>query len=151
MSDQDASDLPPNDALPARAIVPEWVIAIRPAYSRQIFAGTKLVELRRRAPRWAPGQVVHVYESSPTMALVGRIVVGRIVTASPDEIWQRYAAVAGIDHAGYDTYMRGAATCAAIELATAELLDPVPLAVLRARGFTPPQSWCRVRPEVVAP
>src|SRR6185503_3263930 len=70
---------PTIDAMPNQALL----ISVRPRFAEMIFAGTKVVELRRLRPRIGTGDLVFVYVSSPVMALAGAFEVGEVVSGAP--------------------------------------------------------------------
>lgn len=119
-------------------------LSIRPQFAEQIFAGTKTVELRRVRPRIDTGDLVIVYASGSTKALLGAFQVARVVTASPNTIWKEFRNTTGLTREEFDEYFMGRLTAYAIEVAHAWRLPvPVCLPILRKKknGFRPPQSY----------
>lgn len=64
------------------------LISIRPRFADMIFAGNKTVELRRVCPRVSPGDMALVYVSS-VKELKGTFEIGKIISASPTELWKK--------------------------------------------------------------
>jgi predicted transcriptional regulator len=124
----------------------QLLMSIRPEYSSRIFTGEKRFELRRMRVRANPGDIVWVYESAPTMALVGAFAVGRVLFEQLDVIWKRYGASLGVTEREYAAYFARREFGCAIEVAAFRRFDAISLGVLRRRveGFRPPQSylWC---------
>lgn len=119
-------------------------LSIRPRYAAMLIAGTKTVELRRTRPGIEPGSLVVLYASSPRRELVATARVTEIHTATPPEIWSRFASEVGIQRPDYDSYFDGAQHAVAIRLINVEPLSaPLPLSDLRSRieAFRPPQSF----------
>ncbi len=119
-------------------------LSIRPQFAEQIFAGTKTVELRRVRPRIDTGDLVIVYASGDTQALLGAFQVAKVVAASPCTIWKRFRTTTGLTKKEFDTYFSGRLTAYAIEVAHAWRLPvPICLPMLRKKrqGFRPPQSY----------
>lgn len=120
------------------------LLSIRPRYADQIFSGTKRIELRRRRPRVGTGDLVFVYASSPTMALVGAFEVADVIEGKPASIWRQWHAQAGIDKSDFDNYFAGREVGFGLVIANAwQLPIPVNLAALRQKqsNFRPPQSF----------
>ena len=81
------------------------LLSIRPNFADRIMDGSKKVEFRRRHPRQIElGTRMLIYASSPVRALIGTAVVVEVVEASPEEVWDEYQAVGGIDHEQFNAY-----------------------------------------------
>lgn len=88
------------------------------------------------------GDVAFVYETSPTSKVVGRFLVGRVITGTPSET-AIYAEGDTVDQ--IRAYLLGAETSTAIEiLGPTRFVDPIPLAVF-APGLSAPQSYVFLR------
>ena len=119
------------------------LMSIRPRYSRRIFSGAKRFELRRTPIKLAAGDVVVVYESAPSKAIVGAFVVGDVHRGGVRRLWRDLGAEFGVSDEEYRAYFDGAETAHAIEVRKVVEVEPVPLETLRERfnGFRPPQSY----------
>lgn len=120
------------------------LLSIRPKYATKIFDGSKTVELRRVRPRVISGDLVFVYASSPTKALIGAFEVEKVVAAAPAKLWNEVQKKAGLTQVEFDNYFAGAEQGYGIFLKRKWLLSkPVPLETLRKRKtkFRPPQSY----------
>lgn len=120
------------------------LISIRPKYAEKIFNGIKTVELRRIRPRLKSGDLVLVYVSSPTMALMGAFEVGSVTGGSPGQIWKRFNGKSGLTKSEFDDYYDGAKQAFAVVLKRLwKFENPVKLTQLRRNktGFRPPQSY----------
>lgn len=120
------------------------LLSIRPRFAEQIFAGTKIVELRRVCPRVEPGDLVIVYSSGTQKALVGAFQIAQIFKSPPASIWKRFGSGTGLRKAEFESYYAGIETGFAIEIShTWRLVTPVNLADLRRQpgGFLPPQGY----------
>lgn len=120
------------------------LISVRPRFAEMIFAGTKIVELRRLRPRIGQGDLVFVYVSSPVMALEGAFEVGEVVAGSPNSIWRKFSGGSGLLKREFDLYYKGKKTAYAIVIKKVWRL-PVPVRLARLRkekdGFHAPQSY----------
>jgi predicted transcriptional regulator len=128
-------EMPSNHAL---------LISIRPRFVKLIFEGTKTVELRRVKPRLQAGDLVVVYASGSTMAIVGAFVVTGVTEATPKQIWRQHNGEGGLEKDEFDRYFEGKTTGYAIQIGKRwELPCPISLQTLRQLhgGFRPPQSY----------
>lgn len=124
------------------------LLSIRPRFAQQIFAGTKTVELRRVCPKVARGNLVLVYESSPTKKLRGAFEVSGVISKSPTALWNKVGHKSGVTRKEFFDYFKGKRIAHAIVIARAwELPNPICLTTLRQRhgGFRPPQNFHYLR------
>lgn len=129
------------------------LLSVRPRYARLLFDGTKTVELRRVPPTVTRGTLVLIYESAPTMALVGAAVVRAIEVGAPKHLWPCVRDAAGVSRAEYDDYFEGAERAAALHLRSVKrFADPVRLDEIRRRWrwLRPPQSYRYLKARVSA-
>lgn len=127
------------------------LLSVRPSFTRQILDGTKTIELRRVRPQAKAGQMVLIYGSSPTMALLAYGVVERIEMDKPNVFWPRVQHSCGIGWNEYQEYFRATKQAVGIWLRDVTALrKPLALSELRERWpwFRPPQSFCFVRARV---
>lgn len=119
------------------------LMSIRPKFSRRIFDGDKRFELRRTPVRLEPGDIVVVYESAPSKAVVGAFTVNKVRRGEVQGLWREYGPHFGVSHEEYRSYFDGTDEGHAIEVGKVIEVDPVPLEELRERvsGFRPPQSY----------
>lgn len=120
------------------------LISIRPPYAGSVLRGAKTVELRTRAPRFAPGDILIVYEAAPTMAVRGAVEVLGIETGTPAQIRRRFLTEARVSREAFDAYFSGREQAVAIHLGGVfEFSSALTLLELRraAPTFRPPQTW----------
>ena len=121
------------------------LLSIRPNFADRILYGSKKVEFRRQHPRQIElGTRMLIYASSPVRALIGTAVVVEIVEASPEEAWNEYQAVGGIDHEQFNAYYEECDRAIVIRLSKpVRLSKAIPLEDLRCKwpGFHPPQQF----------
>jgi predicted transcriptional regulator len=123
------------------------LLSVRPRFARAILDGTKTVELRRRPVRAAPGTLLIIYASAPTMAVVGTARLGRVLVCEPDAAWQRHHPRLGLERMEFDEYLGGRLACLLLLEDVASLVEPLPLRGLQQEGpFRPPQSYRYVSP-----
>ncbi len=120
------------------------LLSIRPQFVNKLLNGSKSSELRRVKPRVVRGDVVLIYETSPTMALVGYGIVESVTTDRPDKLWQKVKKRSGITKLEFDQYYEGSDMGYAINFSNVDSLrTSVSLSLLRSKidGFHPPQSY----------
>lgn len=120
------------------------LISVHPKYADKIFAGEKTVELRKVRPKVSNGDIVLVYASSPTMALVGGFEVDRVVGTSPTALWSKVKKSAGLTKDEFSDYYNGSSNAYGIFIKKPWYFEtPLALQNLRKKldGFHPPQSY----------
>lgn len=118
------------------------LLSIQPRHAAAILAGTKTVELRRRAPRDIDGATIVLYASGAVRAVVGTVQVATIQNGSPDAIWRQFRQDIGITRPEFDVYFTGTDEAYALVLTDPTLApNPMPLPDLRRHDLEPPQSW----------
>lgn len=123
------------------------LISLEERHARNIFAGTKRVELRRRQMRIDPGDTVWIYVKLPVGCVAGHATVETTHTLSPTQLWRRFGSCSGLARTEFFAYFTGVKKAFALSLRDAQLLpSPVSLAGLRAAssGFQPPQFFSRI-------
>ena len=84
------------------------IISIRPEHVRNIMAGRKTVELRRRFPEALATGVLLIYSSSPEQALVGTARIEQVQRMTPEGLWRRFKDKVCITRDLFDAYFAGA-------------------------------------------
>jgi predicted transcriptional regulator len=123
------------------------VISVLPKFVERIAAGKKAAELRRRAPRIQPGCKVWIYSKAPEAVISICVTVDRIVTGTPQEIWQSHSTYLGVSRAEFENYFRATETGCAIFFNKIQDVSPgVGLSEIRskAKHFHPPQFFKRL-------
>jgi len=129
------------------------LLSIRPNFADRILDGSKTVEFRRRHPRQIElGTRMLIYASSPVRALIGTAIVVEVIEASPEEIWDEYRAVGGIDHEQFNAYYAECDRAIVILLSKpVRFTNAISLDDLRCKwpGFHPPQQFAYMSSERV--
>jgi predicted transcriptional regulator len=123
------------------------LISLTPRHAENIFAGHKLVELRRRTMHITPGTKAWVYVKLPVGAIIGRVTIRAIHNSTPASLWRRFGLVSGLSRSEFFGYFSGVTKGVALELEDVkELRHSVSLTTLRqASGdFQPPQFFVRL-------
>lgn len=124
-------------------------LSIKPQYVEKILTGEKQVELRRQKPRSLPNDWLAIYESSPTMALVGMARVTEVQVKSRGRLWRSVSAIAGVTKSEFDDYFDGCELAVGILFQTVmKFKAPVTLNDLRSvwPEFHPPQGFRYLTP-----
>ena len=77
------------------------LLSIKPEFAHKIFDGTKKYEFRKKVFKDENIRKVIVYASSPEKKVLGEFDIDRILTGTPNEIWQQTKDVSGITHDFY--------------------------------------------------
>ncbi|MCV7288986.1 ASCH domain-containing protein [Mycolicibacterium wolinskyi] len=121
------------------------VMSVHPRYAEAIMDGRKKVEFRKR-PLASDVSVVWVYATAPVQRIIGCFEVDATVTASPRNLWRRFASVGCIDRADFDRYYAGSSVGSGIRIGNViRLEEPAPIRELLPSGV-PPQSFAYVEP-----
>jgi predicted transcriptional regulator len=119
------------------------LLSIKPKYVSMISNGEKKYELRRKCPKVNRDDLILVYESSPTMSLVGAFVVGDVIQKSPMALWRCVGSMSGVNRREFLEYFSGCDIASAIEVTKYWTLDNrISLSQLRElNDIEPPQSY----------
>lgn len=123
------------------------LISLTPRHAENIFAGHKLVELRRRTMHITPDTKAWVYVKLPVGAIVGRVTIKAIHNSTPALLWHRFGIVSGLSRSEFFDYFSGVTKGIALELEDVkELRRSVSLTTLReaSGSFQPPQFFVRL-------
>lgn len=119
------------------------LFSIKPKYVSLISSGEKKYELRRKCPKVKEGDLALVYETSPTMSLVGAFIIGDVIQKSKVALWKQVKEHSGVSYAEFMMYFDGCDVASAIGIAQYWPLDQrVSLSDMRALNkIEPPQSY----------
>lgn len=120
------------------------LLSIRPQYAEKLFNGIKTVELRKTKPNIKEGDLIYIYVSSPTKALVGVCEVCTVVSAAPDKLWNDISDASGITREQFDDYFANTEVAFGIKIrGIRSFSKPIHLYSLRERwnNFYPPQIY----------
>jgi len=125
------------------------LLSIRPRFAELIISGEKKVEFRKTNFRQDLSHVV-LYASRPVQRILAYFEVSGMCAETPERLWERYHAVAGIERTEFDAYYRSAACGVAIEVGDVWVLsDPLPLSALDV-SLSPPQGFAYLDAEALA-
>ena len=124
------------------------LLSLRPCFADLVFRGLKQAELRRRFTKFAENRDVYIYVTSPEMVLRGGFRVDQVWKGSPQDIWEKVSALAGVNRTDFDAYYHGSTVAYALGIADVwEFESPICLRALRdgLGSFVVPQSWRYVK------
>ena len=127
------------------------IISIRPEHVRNIMAGRKTVELRRRFPEALATGVLLIYSSSPEQALVGTARIEQVQRMTPEGVWRKFKDKVCITRDLFDAYFAGTNEGFGLLLSHPLYFDaPIPISELKERfSFSPPQSYRYLRGSLI--
>lgn len=124
------------------------LLSIKPVYVKEILAGRKKVEFRKRSFKRAVTHVV-IYATAPVQRVVGWFRTRHFEQMSPAALWKKFSSVGGISQAAFDDYFGSASAGVAIHVSKPQrLLRPIPLSKIHTS--TPPQSYSYLPSTVLA-
>lgn len=116
------------------------LLSIKPKYVKQILAGTKLVEYRKRTPKDIGVEKVLIYQSNDLMKVVGEFRIAGIIEGSPREVWDKTHEVGGICEKDYFAYFNGYDRAYAFQISELRVYD-TPLPLLEVGVSRAPMSY----------
>ena len=125
------------------------LMSIHPKFANRILSGEKRVEFRKKG-FGENVQYVVIYATNPVQKVVGVFEVADVIQDSPDELWNRYEDVAGVELEFYQQYFLSRDTGIAIEVGDViPLEEPILLSDID-QTYRPPQSYRYIESEKVA-
>lgn len=116
------------------------VLAIHPRHAARIYAGEKTAELRRASPS-SRVCMAFIYETSPTSAITGVMMVEAVSRSSPTRVWRQFSRRLCISEQDFHEYLRGCRAATVYEVSRPfRFPRSVPL-VRTTRLRRPPQSY----------
>ena len=129
-------------------VAADIVISIKPKHARNIIAGHKTVELRRRfADTSAIGRWMLIYSSSPEKAIIGAAKIENVRRMTVESLWRTFSEQVCIPRSEFLDYFSGVTEGVGVMLGLVTRFDiAIPACELRERfSFCPPQSYRYVR------
>lgn len=118
-------------------------MSIHPEHANAIFDGHKGFEFRRVLFKKHVREIV-VYATSPVSRVIGKFKIEDIYVDSPNELWAKTEALAGVTKEMFDTYFKDRTKAFAIKVSNPiRFSQPQPLSRY-VPSNTPPQSFCYV-------
>src|SRR5690348_9666761 len=127
---------------PVPSLANDALITILPVHAGKIYTLSKKFELRKSAPRLVPRRLF-LYETGDVRAITGHVVVDRVLSGIPEEVW-RLTRERATTRPRFDHYFRGRKVAYAYSLSSAlRYSRPMPLPdILEIEpGFRVPQQF----------
>jgi len=125
------------------------VMSIHPNYSKQIFEGKKLIEIRRKFNSKWKNHIATIYSSSPAKEIVGYATIKDVIEGKPENIWSEHSENLGCSKSEFDDYTKDAEKIYAIFLSDIDKfhnsLSLNYLSNFLENKITPPQSYSSVK------
>lgn len=116
------------------------ILSVKPEYAEKILNGSKRFEFRKQIPRRRINQV-YIYASHPEKKIVGRFRIRRVISGSPNEIWEKCGNEGGIEKDKFFSYFANRAIGYGFEVEDVERFDhPIDPVEINC-DFRAPQSF----------
>lgn len=91
------------------------LMSIKPKFVERIFAGTKTFELRKKLFKKTVDTII-IYSSFPEKKVVGEIIIDRIISSTPNHLWESHKNNLGISEKEYFKYYKNSKVAYAIKI-----------------------------------
>lgn len=116
------------------------ILSIKPIYAKQILAGTKKVEFRKRSFKEKVRRV-YIYASVPVKQIVGYFTFTEIDEDTPANLWEKYKDVGGIAKEDFFSYYANNERGCAFVIKTVTSFKQGKNPTEFIDDFVPPQSY----------
>lgn len=125
------------------------ILSIKPIFAQAIMNGTKKVEFRKKIFKKSVDKVF-IYSSSPEKKIIGYFMIGEIIEDTPQNLWERFNSVGGIDKKSFFDYYKNSEIGYSIGIKSFERfeeeIDPVDF----FEKFCAPQSYIYLEEKTAA-
>lgn len=119
------------------------LLSIHPEYAEAILDGRKCYEFRKVLFKENVSEIV-IYATSPVCRVIGKFKIDKIVSATPEDVWEESKHAAGVTLERFYKYYAGRSVAHAIKVRNPlRFLHPKPLAKY-LKSNLPPQSFCYI-------
>lgn len=94
------------------------LLSIKPDFAFKIFEGTKKYEFRKSIFKSSRVEIVVVYASSPVQKVIGEFEIENILSAYPEDLWEKTKKYSGITKEYFHKYFADKQTGYAIKIKT---------------------------------
>lgn len=131
---------------------PTCLLKIHQKYCDKILSGEKTYEYRKRCPDWIePGCEMVLYSSDEPVVLLAMFEVGKIITGTPEEVWERTCKADGVDRDEFFAgYYKNEPQAVAFEVLNARPLSVDKTVVSTFGEDYVPRSFLRLSDEEIA-
>ena len=121
-------------------VLTKVLLSIKPKYAKQIFQGTKKYELRKKVWNLGTKNIVLVYASEATKKIIGEFYSTKVISDTPEKIWNKYKDKLGISEEEYFKYFEGRTVAYAIKIKNF-IKYKVPISLKEIRDTRAPQAY----------
>jgi len=130
-------------------IINGLMMSVQPKYLNRIMNGDKVIELRKKFNhKWVERRIT-LYSTSPSKAIIGYAVIQKVISNTPEKIWEQYGEELGCSHLEFKEYTGSLDKVFAIKLANVTpYKSPIFLSQLSnflSADLTPPQSYLSLK------
>lgn len=115
------------------------LLSINPEYVKKIFDGSKRFEFRKVRCK-SDVESILIYETAPTMMVVGEARIKNVITGKPSEVWRKTKSGSGISKVFFDQYYENRDRAIVYELDNVVKYD-MPLNLVSYGIVQAPQSF----------
>ncbi|WOC32349.1 MULTISPECIES: hypothetical protein [Caproicibacterium] len=84
----------------------KMLLSINPEHVVNILNGSKKYEFRKRKCK-QPVRKIVMYETAPTMLVIGEVDILEIIEDSPEKVWSETSSFSGVNKSFFDHYYQG--------------------------------------------
>ncbi|PRY48050.1 putative transcriptional regulator [Arcticibacter pallidicorallinus] len=116
------------------------LLSIKPEYANKIFDGTKKFEFRKILFKNPEVKTVVVYASSPVQKVIGEFEIEKILSLTPELLWEKTCHFSGISSKFFFEYFADRSVAHAIEIKSTKKYKE-PRSIKEEYNAIPPQSF----------
>jgi len=126
------------------------LLSIKPKFANKIIDGEKKFEFRKIKMDKRKIGYVYIYSTSPVKKIIAKISIGDIIEDSPERLWRRFEKYSGVTKEEFFNYYAEKKVGFAITIQKVERLD-IPIdPYSKIKNFTPPQSYCYLKEDILS-
>ena len=122
------------------------LLSIKPEFAERIFEGSKKYEFRKALFKNNDIKTIVVFASSPTQRVIGEFETDRIISDSPEKLWNETKEFAGVEEHFFNEYFADREMGFAIKIKKTKKYKEA-LCLRQHFNLTPPQSFLYLRNE----
>jgi len=122
------------------------LLSIKPEFAERIFEGSKKYEFRKALFKNSDIKTIVVFASSPTQRVIGEFETDRIISDSPEKLWNETKEFAGVEEDFFYEYFADREMGFAIKIKKTKKYKEA-LCLREHFNLTPPQSFLYLRNE----
>ena len=136
-------------SLDKNSVVNGLMMSVQPKFTDRILKGDKVIELRKKFnPKWTQRRIT-LYSSSPNKSIIGYAIIQKVISNTPEKIWEEYGSELGCSHMEYKNYTGNSDKVFAIKLTdVTPYKSPIFLSQLSrflSTDLVPPQSYLSLK------